>query len=152
MGVQGILVHSSDTWLGRLWGGLKRLVGLGPPTTCAPRQAQPNPNALELYQNPEFKALVNNDAIDCSQLANELLEASGRHGGEMVINPSQDQIRVRFPIKFGIEQGNYHSVYCDGEFVFDPRFRDTPTPRAEYEALIRELNEGNVDINFGDRE
>ena len=148
----GILVHSGDTWLGRLWRGLKRLVGLRPLTAPAPRQAQPNPNALELYQNPEFKALVGNDAIDCSRLANELLEASGRQGGEMVINPSQGQIQVRFAIKFGIEQGNYHSVYCDGEFVFDPRFRDTPIPRAEYEALIRELNGGNVDINFGVRE
>lgn len=149
MGVQGILVHSNDTWLGRLWGGIKRLVGLGPPMAPAPRQVQPNPNALELYQHPEFKALVDNDAIDCSQLANELLEASGRQGGEIVINPSQGQIRVCFPTKRGIEDGNYHSVYCDGEFVFDPRFRNTPVPRTEYEALIRALNGGNVDINFG---
>ena len=149
MDVRGILVHSRDTWLGRWRGGIKRLVGLRPQTAPAPRQAQPNPNALELYQSPVFKVLVDNDAIDCSQLANELLEASGRQGGEMVINPSHDQIRVRFPTKRGIEDGYYHSVYCDGEFVFDPRFRDAPIPRPEYEALIRELNGGNVDFNFG---
>lgn len=154
-------MHSGDTWLGRLWGGFKRLIGLRPPLGAEPfpgqqpapvaeqRQGQPNPNALELYQNPEFKALVDNEAIDCSQLTNELLDASGQQGGEMVINPSRGQIRVCFPTKRGIEDGNYHSVYCDGEFVFDPRFRDAPIPRTEYEALIRALNGGNVDINFG---
>jgi hypothetical protein len=39
-------------------------------------------------------------------------------------------------------------VFTDGGFVFDLIYKDTPIPRAEYEAKIRSLNGPTVDISL----
>lgn len=44
------------------------------------------------------------------------------------------------PIKGGVEQFAYHSVYLDGNFFYDPLLSRSPIPKKEYVNMIREIN------------
>ncbi len=115
-----------------------------------PEARQPNQGACALYTNETFQQRVDDfDGIDCSQLAQELQEASGNVGGQMTINPPPDASRVKHLVGSTVVESNYHTVYTDGEFVFDPRHdRNTPVPKGEWETVIRNLNGIEIEFEF----
>ena len=103
----------------------------------------PNQDALNHYGNKEFQILVNNEAVECTQIAQALQDAAGGLGRQITINPTQaTNGLVTWPTSRGPANGNYHTVYSDDDFVFDPRYRSTPIPIAEWEAEVSALNGG----------
>ena len=110
----------------------------------------PNPGACALFASRSFQRRVNNPVVECYQLAEELYKASGETGGTLQINNGSRPLKI--PEK-GIvtDRFDFHVVYTDGEFVFDPRYRDNPIPRAEYEAETRQLNGEEVSITLEKR-
>ncbi len=108
----------------------------------------PNQGALNLYKDPAFQQLVESEVVDCSQLAQELQTASGNEGGQIVINPPPGTDRVKHPVGGEVAKSNYHVVYTDGNYVFDPRHDGNGAiPRAVWEAKITELN-GEMEFEF----
>ncbi len=45
-------------------------------------------------------------------------------------------------------ESRHHQIFTDGNFVFDPNYSITPVPKAQYEALIQQLNGPTVEIGF----
>ena len=116
----------------------------------SPGAGQPNLGACGLYQDQAFQQRVDDfDGVDCSQLAQELQDASGNQGGQITINPPPGASRVKHLVGSVVVESNYHTVYTDGEFVFDPRHDKTaPVPREEWEAAIRDVNGDEIEFEF----
>lgn len=95
-----------------------------------------------------FQSLVLNRAIDCSRLAQEIMEAAGNLGGQLNISPALGREMVSHYIEGELVLSRYHVVYTDGQFVYDPRWSETPIPRIEYEEDLRRLNGPTVEISF----
>jgi hypothetical protein len=110
-----------------------------------PPRAQPNPAVVRLYGNRTFQRLVRNQAIECTEIADTLQDAAGGAGRQITINPAPGtpvKGQVRWPTSRGPASGNFHTVYADQNFVYDPRYRPTPIPIAEWEAEVNALNGG----------
>ena len=104
----------------------------------APR---PNQAAVNQYRKRAFRRLVGNEAVECTEIAQTLQDAAGGAGRQFTINPAPGTDgQVRWPTSRGPASGNYHTVYADEHFVYDPRYRNTPIPIAEWEAEVNALN------------
>ncbi len=109
---------------------------------------QPNAGAAALLRDEAFQQRALTGA-DCAQTA-EALEAAagGTTGGALTFSPGAGAATVRHPTRLGESESRYHTVFTDGNYVFDPVYSDAPAPRAAYEARIRQLNGANVEISF----
>jgi hypothetical protein len=101
---------------------------------------QPNSGALGHYGNQAFQNKVLNEVVECTEIAADLQAASGNVGAQLTISPPPGRRTVKWPRNLGPAEGNYHTVYTDGNFVFDPRYRSTPIPIAEWQAEVNALN------------
>jgi len=63
----------------------------------------------------------------------------------LVINPPPGSETVIFPTNEGPFAGNFHVVYTDGNFVFDPRWADSPMPIETWLAELKTLNRVDVE-------
>ena len=101
--------------------------------------------ALNLYGDPAFQNKVSNQAVECTEIAYDLQAANGNVGGQLTIIPapgSPDGL-VGWPTSLGPARGNYHSVYVNGDLIFDPRYdANGPIPRSHWETLVNQLNPG----------
>ncbi len=82
-------------------------------------------------------------SCDCSEIAQDLLEASGGQGRIVRYEPAKGSV-LRTPEAGGarIEDYVYHEVFTDGRYVYDPLFGTTPVPKGDYDRMIRGLNPG----------
>jgi hypothetical protein len=99
---------------------------------------------MALCRNEAFRRLVNHPGATCDQITAQFIEATGNVGHDIVLNPPPGSDRVWFPSKTGPEVSNFHSVYTDGNFVFDLWYRDTPIPLEEWQAEVNRLNGINM--------
>jgi hypothetical protein len=136
IGRHRILIHNSVrgwwTWFKQWLGWGERVVPTGP---------QPNQAALRLLRNRAFQRFADGPAT-CDEITGKLLDATGHAGRELVINPPPGSGAVVYPTKLGPARSNFHSVYTDGNFVFDPGYRDTPILLGEWQAEVNKLNGG----------
>jgi filamentous hemagglutinin len=85
---------------------------------------------------------------DCSEIADDLYKAAGNKGEILKITPSQKYGDLKV-----IENGktttfDYHQVYSDGTYVFDPRYNNNPILKNDYVKMISDLNGGNINIEM----
>ncbi|MDQ0087501.1 uncharacterized protein YukE [Paenibacillus anaericanus] len=91
----------------------------------------------------KYKANLN---YDCSEIADDLANAAGGNGEILTIRSSDKygQIKVneyRTKVDF-----DYHTVYSDGEYVYDPRYSDVPILKETYLEKLRQDNGGNIAV------
>jgi hypothetical protein len=98
------------------------------------------------YAKSEFLEKVGKQAVTCDELAEYLFIANGKRGGVLHIDAGTRTLRIPEASEV-TDSFTFHEVYTDGKYVFDPRYKPEPILRAEYEALIRELNP-DVSITF----
>jgi hypothetical protein len=109
----------------------------------------PNQGASDLLKDEAFRRRALEPGTECAETADALQAAAGGGvGGTLSISPPEGSAKVRHPTRLGVAKSNHHQVFTDGEFVYDPLYKDTPIPRAEYEAEIRSLNGPTADISF----
>lgn len=82
------------------------------------------------------------DGKDCSEIAEDLLEAAGNVGEIIEVLPAQGQYLNLYEYGKKVEGFLYHQVYTDGNYVYDPRLSPDPVKRDEWEGMIRGLNPG----------
>lgn len=114
-----------------------------------PGSAAPNRGAAALLKDATFQRRALSPGTECSETAEALQRAAGgKIGGTLSISPAEGATEVIHPTKLGLATSKHHQVYTDGEFVYDPLYKDTPIPRTDYEANLRELNGPTVEIGF----
>jgi hypothetical protein len=97
-----------------------------------------NQAVLEKAQSINFKNL----GIDCSEIAEDLLKAAKGKGQIIEVLPSGEREKLRL-YELGRVTGDefdYHQVYTDGRYVYDPRLSSEPVPKGDWEIMIRSLN------------
>lgn len=96
----------------------------------------PNWIVVRAGQNPNFK----DEAYDCSEIAEDLLQAAKGKGRIIEITPVKGKT-LKVLEKSGIfGDYDYHQVYTDGRYVYDPRLNPNPVPKGDWEKLMRGTN------------
>jgi hypothetical protein len=103
-------------------------------------------SVLQRFQSSEFLSKADDFCIDCSQLADDLIQNSSR-GSLVRITPSSgNQVVIPETVNgkiIGTEFDN-HFIFTNGKAVFDPRLSTDPIPKGDYSRLIRHLNPDGV--------
>jgi hypothetical protein len=103
-------------------------------------------SVLQRFQSSEFLGKADDFCIDCSQLADDLIQNSTR-GSLLRITPaSSNQVIIPETVNgkiIGTEFDN-HFIFTDGKAVFDPRLSIDPIPKGDFSRLIRHLNPDGV--------
>lgn len=99
----------------------------------------PNPIVVKAGQNAIYK----DEGYDCSEIAEDLLQAAGGEGRIIEVTPSEGKLLKLFE---GGEVSEdifyYHQVYTDDRYIYDPRLDEKPILKEDWEKLVRELNPG----------
>ena len=93
--------------------------------------------------NPNYK---NYPGIDCSEIAEDIYNASGGIGKIYSITGKGKGGYIN-----GYEYGDvvnyeYHEVYSNGEYIFDPRFSNTPILEDDYFKALSKINPNGMNI------
>ena len=87
------------------------------------------------------------DYYDCSEIADDLYKAAGEKGTIYTITPN-DKYNLIVPEYGKNVSYDYHTVYSDNSYIYDPRYTDTPVLESEYFDMIKSLNPKGVKINM----
>jgi hypothetical protein len=83
---------------------------------------------------------IKNPNLDCSEIAEDLLKAANSKGRIIEVKPSKKD-RTLTLYEFGESaKYEYHQVYTDGQYVYDPRLSHGPVPKGDWEIMMRSLN------------
>lgn len=146
--------QATDNSIGAV-GGLKILTGAAEKAAVLLKEeeslaAKASDNAVpNLQANDKMRQMTNlHPNYDCSEIADDLYRAAGNKGEILKITPIQ---------KYGdlnvIENGkttafDYHEVYSDGKYVFDPRYTNNPILKDDYIKMLNDLNGGKINIEI----
>ena len=86
----------------------------------------------------------NNPGYDCSEIATDFYDAAGQQGKIYRIEGKDGVIN-------GYEYGKvydfeYHEVYSDGVYIYDPRYQNTPVLKDDYFRALKEINPDGFDV------
>lgn len=87
-----------------------------------------------------------NPNYDCSEIADDLANASGGKGEIITIRSSDKygQIEVN---EYGSKvEFEYHTVYSDGKYVYDPRYSNEPVLKETYLDRLSKDNGGRISV------
>ncbi|MBH5320946.1 RHS repeat-associated core domain-containing protein [Paenibacillus sp. GSMTC-2017] len=97
-----------------------------------------------LSNEKKYKSIL---AYDCSEIAEDLALAAGNKGKIITIKSSEKNGTINVTEYGKTEIFEYHTVYSDGTYVYDPRFSNQPIPVVEYMVTINKQNDGNVSVS-----
>lgn len=96
----------------------------------------------EIARRKEFYR--KNDRFDCSEIADDLLDAAGGKGKIIEITPNTDKLKA---LEYGDTRSfDYHQVFSDGKYIYDPRYSDIPVLQDDYFKMLEKLNPGGIKI------
>jgi filamentous hemagglutinin len=103
-----------------------------------------NQEVVDKMNSPEIQSCHAN--MDCSEKADILKNTAGSGYTIEVRNPNKDAIKIQ-------ENGSkveyeYHTVYTDGQYVYDPTLSSQPIPKGDWEQHMKKLNDGNVEFTI----
>ena len=86
----------------------------------------------------------NNPGYDCSEIATDFYDTAGQQGKIYRIEGKDGVIN-------GYEYGKvydfeYHEVYSDGVYIYDPRYQNTPVLKDDYFRALKEINPDGYDV------
>ena len=86
----------------------------------------------------------NNPGYDCSEIATDFYDAAGQQGKIYRIEGKDGVIN-------GYEYGKvydfeYHEVYSDGVYIYDPRYQNMPVLKDDYFRALKEINPDGFDV------
>ena len=86
----------------------------------------------------------NNPGYDCSEIATDFYDTAGQQGKIYRIEGKDGVIN-------GYEYGKvydfeYHEVYSDGVYIYDPRYQNMPVLKDDYFRALKEINPDGFDV------
>ena len=116
-----------------------KIPGIHVPFRDYNREHPPNWRLIEAGQNTDYL----DTQYDCSEIAEDLLIAARGEGRIVEVTPGKNGSLKLLELGKVKEPFDYHQVYTDGRYVYDPRLdADKPIPKGDWEKLIRGLNPG----------
>lgn len=107
----------------------------------------PNQTVADALKSDKFKNMAKCSGMDCSEIAEKLLDVAGGKGKIIEVRPkNKGQLNV-------FENGRtepgqyYHQVYTDGKYIYDPRLSSQPIPKGDWEKHIKAINPDGVMIS-----
>ncbi|WP_247423038.1 hemagglutinin repeat-containing protein [Ralstonia pseudosolanacearum] len=123
------------------------LPGLNRPVRPTNSDFPPNQRVVDAMNNPDFSPMVQCERIDCSEIAERLLNVAKGEGQIIEVRPTIPRTLNVFE-NGKIEPNQfYHQVYTDGRYVYDPRISSRPIPKGDWEQHIRNINPSGVVIS-----
>jgi len=99
---------------------------------------KPHSKALE-----KMKTMTNlHQNYDCSEIAEDLFKSANK-GCIYLIKPTDSNTVLVIENKQVMEY-EYHEVYSDGNYVFDPRMSEDPIPKVKYFGELSKLNKNKT--------
>jgi RHS repeat-associated protein len=122
------------------------LSGLGELSALRLLFLRPNPAALEAMNSALLRRMAaNTHSVDCSEIAEKLLNSANR-GEVLRMSPIKRFGSINVEENGQVLPFDYHEVYSDGNFVFDPRLSPQPVRLSDWYNQARQLNPGGVNI------
>ncbi|MFY2609815.1 hemagglutinin repeat-containing protein [Achromobacter ruhlandii] len=124
-----------------------------PPGMSRPfRPANPNfpPDAavVDAMNSPMLKKMTEAcTSVDCSEIAEKLLSSAGGKGKILEVRPKTANNLSIYENSVIERNLNYHQVYTDGRYVYDPRLSSSPVPKGDWEMHMRGMNPDGVSIS-----
>lgn len=100
-----------------------------------------------------FKQYLNNpmlsdEAYDCSEIADDFYDQF-QSGQIMKVSAEGTAFTpIKIPEYDEIKDYIDHYVYTDGEFVYDPRYKDKPVQKEEYLAELKRINTKKINVEY----
>ena len=113
--------------------------------TSGAENVSPNQEALDEMRQWE-SIYRDTPGIDCSEIAEDLFNASGAQGRIYEIVANEGRLHVEE--YEGVDRFYYHTVFSDGTFIFDPRFSSEPILKEDYFEMINRLNPDGINIEI----
>ena len=114
------------------------VAGINAPT------GSPNAGALGFLRSSKIARIAAQAGVDCSEIAEDFGRAANGEGSILRFAPSaKGQLLVPETPSGGglnLEQYQYHEVYSDGNFVYDPRLSQSPIDKNVYLNVMKALN------------
>ena len=89
-----------------------------------------------------YKESVN--SYNCSEIADDLYQAAGNKGTVYEVTPKSGGLNVE---EYGLKEVfDYHTVYSDGMYIYDPRYSDVPILETDYFRMLEDWNPGGINI------
>ncbi|MEY9950482.1 putative T7SS-secreted protein [Kitasatospora sp. GAS1066B] len=100
------------------------------------------PNSDALAELQKLASGPRHSSLDCSEIAEQIKESAGGAGQVIRFAPVSKFDEIVIPEKGGsvLERYDYHEVFSDGRYVYDPDLSSTPVPLGDYERALRGLN------------
>ncbi|WP_342553488.1 WXG100 family type VII secretion target [Paenibacillus sp. FSL R7-0652] len=109
-----------------------------------PEFGNPYVNKAMLDKSKMYRA---NLSYDCSEIAEDLATAA-KGKGQIITLKSSDKGTIEIE-QYGTKQDfYYHTVYSDGKYVYDPRYRDKPVLKESYLKSIQQHNNGKIQLSI----
>ncbi|WP_025121277.1 MULTISPECIES: hemagglutinin repeat-containing protein [unclassified Serratia (in: enterobacteria)] len=107
-----------------------------------------NQDVVNKMNDPKFMSWANDTkCTDCSDIAPTLLDAAGGQGKIIEVRPvSRGNLNVFESGQIEREM-EFHQVYTDGRYVYDPRVSLKPIPKGDWEKHIKAINPEGVTIS-----
>ena len=127
-----------------------RLYGLDKPVRPVHPDFPPNQRLLdEMTSNIESGKVLDN--IDCSEFAEAYLSLAGNKGKILEVRPKQKGKLTVYENAKEVADQEYHQVYTDGRYIYDPRLSPHPIPKGDWEKHIKKINHEGVIISENPR-
>jgi adhesin HecA-like repeat protein len=88
-------------------------------------------NSIKIYRD-----------LDCSEIAERLLKMADGKGKIVKITPPKGKLLKLFEHGKLDDGFEYHQVFTDGRYIYDPRLSRTAIPKGDWEQMVNKLNPG----------
>ncbi|WP_272582008.1 MULTISPECIES: hypothetical protein [unclassified Providencia] len=124
-----------------------KIPGLDKPLRDPHPDYPPNQGVLDKMNSPEYRARVEDENYDCSEIARDLKEAAGGQGEILEVRSTEKYGSINV-FENGITEGDmgYHQVYSDGKYIYEPRISSQAIPKGDWEKHIKGINDGKLTI------
>ena len=124
-----------------------KIPGLDKPLRDPHPDYPPNQDVLDKMNSREYQKKVLDENYDCSEIARDLKEAAGGQGEILEVRSTEKYGSIKVFENGEFENGmEYHQVYSDGMYIYEPRISSQAIPKGDWEKHIKGINDGKLTI------
>ncbi|MEQ4626083.1 MULTISPECIES: hypothetical protein [Providencia] len=88
------------------------------------------------------------DRMNCSEIARDLHDAADGKGEILEVRSVEKYGSINVFENGVIEEGmDYHQVYSDGQYIYEPRITSQAMPKGDWEKHIKGINDCQIKIS-----
>ncbi|MEX6315807.1 hypothetical protein AB6G19_21225 [Providencia manganoxydans] len=108
----------------------------------------PNQDVLDRMNSSEYQSRIKDSRYDCSEIARDLHDAADGKGEILEVRSVEKYGSINVFENGVIEEGmDYHQVYSDGQYIYEPRITSQAMPKGDWEKHIKGINDCQIKIS-----